>query len=131
LPNTLSAGLTAHGVNAASAAAIGHTPPVSVLFAAFLGYNPIEHLAGPHVLAALSAHSQAVVTGRSFFPELISGPFRTGLHEAFAFAILACLVAAAASALRGGRYHHEDEPREISGGQVDAGALTTPVSAPR
>ncbi len=82
-------------------ARVGQTPPVSVLFAAFLGYNPIQHLAGPHVLAALSAHSHAIVTGRSFFPELISGPFRTGLHEAFAFAILACLVAAAASATAG------------------------------
>src|SRR5262249_6872045 len=93
---------------------------------AFLGYNPIEHLAGPHVLAALSAHSQAIVTGRSFFPELISGPFRTGLHEAFAFAILACLVAAAASALRGGRYHHQEGPQEVSGGQVKGEALAAP-----
>ena len=110
LPHTLSSGLVGHGVDPASAAQIGHTPPVSVLFAAFLGYNPIEHLAGPHVLGALSAHSQAIITGRGFFPELISGPFRTGLHEAFAFAILACLIAAAASAMRGGRYHHEEIP---------------------
>ncbi len=51
-----------------------------------------------------------MLTGRSFFPHLISGPFRTGLHEAFAFAIVACLIAAAASLLRGGRYHHVDEP---------------------
>jgi MFS family permease len=110
LPHTLSTGLMAHGVDPASAAHVGHTPPVAVLFAAFLGYNPIQHLAGAHVLAGLSAHSHAIVTGRSFFPELISGPFRTGLHEAFAFAILACLVAAAASAMRGGRYHHEEIP---------------------
>ncbi len=56
--------------------AIGQTPPVSVLFAAFLGYNPIQHLAGAHVLASLPAHTQAVITGRSFFPQLISGPFK-------------------------------------------------------
>jgi hypothetical protein len=60
------------------------------------------------VLATLSAHSRAIVTGRSFFPHLISDPFRAGLHEAFAFAIVACLVAAAASLLRGGIYHHDD-----------------------
>ena len=120
LPHTLSSGLAAHGVNAVSAAHIGQTPPVSVLFAAFLGYNPIEHLAGPHVLGALSVHSQAIVTGRSFFPELVSGPFRTGLHEAFAFAILACLVAAAASALRGGRYHHEEIPPPSQAGGVES-----------
>ena len=58
----------------------------------------------------LSAHDQAVLTGRSFFPHLISGPFQTGLHEAFLFAIVACLVAAAASALRGGRYEHAERP---------------------
>jgi hypothetical protein len=56
------------------------------------------------VLAGLSAHNQAIVTGRSFFPQLISQPFRSGLHEAFAFAIIACLMAAAASLMRGGRY---------------------------
>jgi hypothetical protein len=85
---------------------------VSVLFAAFLGYNPIQHLAGAHVLGTLSAHSAAVVTGRSFFPQLISGPFRTGLHEAFAFAIVACLVAAFASLMRGGVYHHDDREEQ-------------------
>jgi hypothetical protein len=82
---------------------------VSVLFAAFLGYNPIEHLVGPHVLASLSGASRATLTGRSFFPQLISAPFRTGLHEAFLFAIVACLIAAGASLLRGGKYEHIEE----------------------
>jgi MFS family permease len=108
LPHTMSAGLEAHGVAAADAHRIGQTPPVSVLFAAFLGYNPIQHLAGAHVLASLPAHTQAVITGRSFFPQLISGPFKTGLHEAFIFAIGACLIAAVASLMRGGIYHHDD-----------------------
>ena len=108
LPHTMSAGLQAHGVAAADAHRIGQTPPVSVLFAAFLGYNPIQHLAGAHVLASLPAHTQAVITGRSFFPQLISGPFKTGLHEAFIFAIGACLIAAVASLMRGGIYHHDD-----------------------
>src|SRR5580698_9165771 len=77
LPHTLSAGLHAHGVALADANRIGQTPPVAVLFAAFLGYNPIQNLAGSHVLATLSAHSRAIVTGRSFFPHLISAPFRS------------------------------------------------------
>src|ERR1700727_1318923 len=80
LPHTLSAGLEAHGVPAGTANQIGNLPPVSVLFAAFLGYNPIQHLAGAHVLAALPAHAQALLTGRAFFPALISEPFRNGLH---------------------------------------------------
>jgi MFS family permease len=103
LPETMSAGLQAHGVDAATAHRVADLPPVSILFAAFLGYNPIEHLLGPHALAGLSPHDHAVLTGHSFFPTLISGPFEDGLHAAFVFAIVACLIAAAASALRGGR----------------------------
>jgi MFS family permease len=106
LPQTLSAGLRAHGVAAVAAQRIAHLPPVSILFAAFLGYNPIGHLAGAHVLAGLSGANRAAITSRSFFPQLISGPFQAGLHEAFAFAIVACLIAAMASLLRGGRYHY-------------------------
>jgi MFS family permease len=109
LPHALAAGLQAHGVSAASAHSASNVPPVSILFAAFLGYNPIEHLVGPHVLRSLSAPNHAALTGRSFFPHLISGPFSTGLHEAFLFAIVACLIAAAASLMRGGNYHHADE----------------------
>ncbi len=102
LPDTMSAGLEAHGVPAATAHQAATLPPVSILFAAFLGYNPIGHLLGPHALAGLSAHDHAVLTGNTFFPALISGPFRDGLHAAFVFAIVACLVAAAASLMRGG-----------------------------
>jgi MFS family permease len=111
LPQTLSSGLEAHGVAAATAHRIGDLPPVSILFAAFLGYNPIEHLLGPHALAGLSAHQHAVVTGNTFFPTLISGPFRDGLHVAFTFAIVACLIAAAASLMRGGRAAAGAQPR--------------------
>ena len=110
LPQTLSAGLHAHGVAASTARMIGQTPPVSVLFAAFLGYNPVQNLVGAKVLGTLSAHNHALLTGRAFFPHLISAPFRSGLHAAFAFAIIACLVAAVASLMRGGMYHHGDEP---------------------
>jgi EmrB/QacA subfamily drug resistance transporter len=108
LPHTLSAGLEAHGVSAGAAARVAQLPPVSILFAAFLGYNPIQHMVGPQTLAALSAHDRAAITGHSFFPHLISAPFRSGLHAAFLFAIVACLVAAAASLMRGGRYYSED-----------------------
>jgi len=103
LPHTLATGLESNGVPAATAHSVSQLPPVSILFAAFLGYNPVQHLVDPHVLGALPAHSQAVLTGPSFFPTLISAPFRDGLHAAFAFAMVACLIAAAASAMRGGR----------------------------
>jgi MFS family permease len=109
LPSAISNGLQAHGVGAITAQRVAHLPPVSILFAAFLGYNPLQHLLGPHVLASIGSDSSAILTGRSFFPHLVSAPFRTGLHETFVFAIAACLIAAAASALRGGRYHASDE----------------------
>jgi MFS family permease len=109
LPSALRSGLEAHGVAASAAQHAAHLPPVSILFAAFLGYNPIQHLVGMHALQSLGAAQQSLLTGRSFFPHLISGPFRNGLHEAFLFAIIACLLAAAASLMRGGRYHHAEE----------------------
>ncbi len=51
LPHTLTSGLKAHGISAATASSVAHVPPVSVLFAAFLGYNPVETLVGSHALA--------------------------------------------------------------------------------
>jgi MFS family permease len=108
LPHTLETGLVAHGVPVADATRISHLPPVATLFASFLGYNPMATLLGPHVLHALPANESAELTGRSFFPHLISGPFHTALVYAFVFAIVACLIAAVASLLRGGKYHHEE-----------------------
>jgi MFS family permease len=114
LPHTMAAGLQAHGVPAATAQHAANLPPVSILFAAFLGYNPIQHLVGSHVLSALSAHQHALLVGRSFFPQLISAPFRHGLHEAFAFAILACLVAAVASWSRGRNVTPSGQPADAA-----------------
>jgi hypothetical protein len=129
LPHALASGLHAHGVSAATAHGAAQIPPVSILFSAFLGYNPIEHLIGAHALGALSPANHALVTGRSFFPHLISSPFSSGLHEAFVFAIVACLVAAAASLLRGGMYHHGD-PLPARGSSNGASANGLPDVAP-
>jgi MFS family permease len=112
LPHALQTGLAAHGVPAADAARISHLPPVASLFAAFLGYNPMQSLLGPHVLGSLPAAQAHALTGRSFFPHLISGPFHTALVYAFVFAIAACAVAAVASLLRGGMYHWREEPAD-------------------
>jgi MFS family permease len=106
LPHAMLVGLAAHGVPAAVAQRVAHQPPVTILFAAFLGYNPIQRLLGSHVVGDLSHANAAALTGRSYFPSLISPPFRAGLHEALLFAVIACLVAAAASWSRGGRYVH-------------------------
>jgi MFS family permease len=118
LPGALSSSLEAHGVAHGVAQRAGGTPPISVLFAAFLGYNPVQHLVGAHALAGLTPHAQALLTGRAFFPGLIAGPFADGLDTAFSFAIVACLIAAAASLLRGGRYHHAEEGAEAAQSKV-------------
>jgi MFS family permease len=120
LPQTMSAGLTAHGVPAATAHQVASLPPVSILFAAFLGYNPIAHLVPAHVLSGLSPHNHAILAGNSFFPTLISDPFRDGLHVAFIFAIVACLIAALASLMRGGRAVHDDEDDAVAVEQAAA-----------
>jgi hypothetical protein len=80
---------------------------VSTLFAAFLGLNPVQNLLGPQVLGHVSQAQAHVLTGRSFFPSLIAGPFKQGLHAAFDFAIVACLIGAATSWTRGKRYVHD------------------------
>ncbi len=101
LSSNMYSGLVAHGVPAAAASSVSHLPPVSILFAAFLGYNPIQHLLGATVLSHLSAAQQAALTGRSLFPSLISGAFKNGLDLAFDFSIAASVLAALASWTRG------------------------------
>jgi MFS family permease len=109
-------GLTAQGVPAAAASRVAHLPPTAVMFAALLGYNPIQMLLGP-VLTKLPASHAAYLTGHSFFPSLVSAPFQAGLDVAFDFAIVACLIAAVASLLRGRHYVHE-----LHGGAASAAA---------
>jgi MFS family permease len=108
LPHALQSGLLAHHVPAGDASRISQLPPVATLFASFLGYNPVKTLLGPHVLHGLPATDTHALTGRSFFPQLISSPFHSALVYAFAFAIAACLIAAFASLLRGGKYVHDE-----------------------
>jgi MFS family permease len=126
LPSLLSHGLTAQGVPAASAAKVAGLPPVSVMFAALLGYNPVQTLLGP-VIAHLPASHAAYLVGRSFFPSLITPAFASGLSVAFDFAIVACLVAAVASVLRGGKYIHQEEP---ANGEAAASAPSPTITRP-
>jgi MFS family permease len=109
LPRTLTSGLTSHGVPPDVAAHVGSLPPVGSLFAAFLGYNPIQNLVGTDTLATLPPADARTLTGKEFFPELISGPFHHGLVIVFTLAIVVSVVAAFASLLRGGQYIHPDE----------------------
>ncbi len=141
LPGSLSTGLTAQGIPAAAAHQISHLPPIGVLFAAFLGYNPMKQLLGP-LLAHLPAGHAAYVTGRQFFPNLITAPFHDGLGVAFAFAIAASVIAAVASLLTGKRQPAGEagaadaagpaEPlgAELAGVAADAGLEPTELVVP-
>jgi EmrB/QacA subfamily drug resistance transporter len=114
LPGALFHGLVSNGVPGKAAARSAGLPPISTLFDAFLGYDPVGHLVGAQTLAHLPAHARAVLGARGFFPGVISAPFRHGLHIAFDFSIVACLVAAAASWLRGGRYVYTETIRQAA-----------------
>ena len=110
LPKTLTNGLQQQGVSHAVAHQVASLPPVSSLFAAILGVNPIQHLLAPiGTLASLPAANQQNLIGRTFFPNLISAPFHQGLVVVFAVAAVLSLLAAVASLLRGGRYVASDD----------------------
>jgi MFS family permease len=111
VPAALFSGLTANGVPATVAQQLSALPPISYLFASFLGYNPLGTLLGP-ILGQLPPGDAARLTGQTFFLSLISGPFQHGLILVLGFSIAASVVAAAASALRGGRYVHEEVHEE-------------------
>ncbi|MFF4691759.1 MFS transporter [Streptomyces sp. NPDC001307] len=119
LPKTLGSGLQAHGVPASTAHEVASLPPVSTLFATFLGNNPVGHLLGDSgTLDHLTAAQRATLTGHTFFPELVSGPFHHGLTIVFGVAAGMALISALASALRGGHERADDDPRQAGAGQA-------------
>ncbi len=126
LPSTLFNGLTKAHVPAATATAIAHLPPTAALFAAFLGYNPMQTLLPVAVLNTLTAPDKANLLGHSFFPNLISSPFMNGLHGVFYLSAFMCLIAAIASLLRGRQTGYETQAVE---GQPVIEQAQTPSSA--
>lgn len=108
VPGSIYHGLTANGIPAALATHLSHLPAISYLFAAFLGYNPLKTLLGKSVLSSIPHQAATRLTSKQFFPKLISSPFKHGLIVVLTFAIIACLVAAFASYLRGGKYVHQE-----------------------
>jgi MFS family permease len=119
LPKTLTGGLVAQGVPAGAASGLANLPPVSTLFAAFLGSNPVGHLLGSAGLTqSLPPQNLGLLTGKEFFPQLISAPFHQGLVIVFGAAAVMALVSAFASALRGAPQRSsvtENKPEEIRG----------------
>jgi MFS family permease len=120
LPHTIVTQLTAQNVPPAVAQQVAAIPPVGVLFAAFLGYNPMQQLLGNQVLSKLPAQNAKTLTGHSFFPNLISGPFHHGLMIVFWLAIAMSVVGAVASLAR---------PRKATADAVVTQPAKTPADA--
>jgi hypothetical protein len=126
LPKHLYSGLVAAGVDPTAAHTVANEPPIGSLFSAFLGYNPVQQLLAPTgALQKLSPSQVSYITGRTFFPRLIEQPFADGLHLAFTFAAIATVIAIIASAVRGKRYLHTEEPLvdELAEGAAESGSL--------
>jgi MFS family permease len=127
LPKTLASGLQQQGVPAGLAHQVGALPPVASLFAAVLGVNPVQHVLAAHgALSSLSAAHQRVLTGRQFFPELLSGPFHQGLSVVLVVATALSAVAALASLLRG---RHDADAAPAPTGSGDRAAPAQRISA--
>jgi MFS family permease len=119
LPATLFQGLTQAGIPAAAAQTVANLPPTAAMFATFLGYNPLGTLLPAQILNALPVAGRAVLLGKSFFPTLISAPFKSGLTAAFAISAALSVVAALASLLRGQRviYTPEENAAQNAAGE--------------
>jgi len=105
LAGALRSGLTSQHVPLAVADQVAGLSPVGSLFAAFLGFNPLQTLLEPSgVLATLPPANVATLTGTTFFPQLISGPLHAGLVLVFITGAVMMLVGAVASWLAGGRF---------------------------
>jgi len=113
LPASMSHGLLANGVGATQASSIAGEPPVGSLFASFLGYNPLQSLLGSQSTAHVSTLQWQTLTGKEFFPHLISSPFHHGLVIVFSMAIAMSLIAAVFSMLRGRRFVHDDDVEQL------------------
>ena len=124
LPTAMYQGLTQAGVPSAVASRVANLPPTGALFAAFLGYNPMKTLLPAAVLQQLPAASQALLLGKTFFPNLIAAPFDAGLRIAFSISISLVLIAAVASLLRGKRFIYEQESQP----QMDSGEPASPAN---
>jgi MFS family permease len=109
VPGSIYHGLTLNGIQPALASHLAHLPAISYLFAAFLGYNPLKTLLGGPVLKSLKPAAAARLVSKDYFPKLIANPFKHGLVVVLWFAIITCIVAAAASWLRGGKFVNQEE----------------------
>ncbi|QQE77521.1 MFS transporter [Alicyclobacillus sp. SO9] len=128
LPQAMLSGLTQHGIPQVAAQHVAALPPTESLFAALLGYNPLQNLLGPQVLSHLPVHQAQYIVGKVFFPHLIGGPFMHGLRLTFTMSVGMSVIAAIASLLRGKHYIHKEENPDSQTAE-DTGSASTKTYA--
>jgi MFS family permease len=115
LPSAMSAAVTSAGAPQL-ASYLSAIPPTIALFAAFLGYNPMQTVISrlPAGGAAhLSPQAISTVTSATWFPNAIAPSFMGALHEAFYLNAGLAIVAALASLMRGKKLEYEHKANSI------------------
>jgi len=128
LPAAMQSGLIAHGVPVAAAIRVAHISPVATLFAALLGANAVTAHLPAHVLHSLSHAQYATISSRSFFPHLITPAFSGALTLALRFSVVAFIITAAASWLRGSTPRWEEPAGAEAPLEVDVASQATILS---
>jgi len=110
-PPALAASLTSAGAPELIPA-MSTIPPTGALFAAFLGYNPVDMiLAGlsPAIVGAIAPATIATLTGIVWFPTTLAGAFMPSLALSFYIGAALSVIAAILSAMRGSRFVHDEK----------------------
>jgi len=106
VPGEMYSGLVQHQIPSPVARQLADAPAIGYLFAAFLGYNPLATLIPANVLGSLPPDQVAVITSRTFFPQLITDAFKDGLVQVLIFCTIVSIAAAVASWLQGNKYYY-------------------------
>ncbi|NMP22166.1 MFS transporter [Sulfobacillus harzensis] len=119
LPGSMIRGLSRFALPHSVIVGVAHLPPLTVLFAALLGYNPLKTLlasnARGRIILSHLPHQQAIrLMSPQFFPHLIAHPFMEALRVVFLFAAGMSLLSSILSVFRGQRFIYDDALEEKS-----------------
>ncbi len=122
LPKAMIGGLSRFSLPHSMVVGMAHLPPLTILFAALLGYNPLKTILGSSargkaILAHLPKAQASRLMSPKFFPHLISHPFMDALRVVFLFAAAMSLLSSILSVFRGERFIYDDAADEAKGSQ--------------
>lgn len=113
LPAAFATAAAAAGAPQLSASVFEKIAPTSALFAAFLGYNPMQAYLSSlpaSLTSTLSQTAVATITSMSWFPEAFAPAFMDAIRIAIYLNAALAFAAACASVVRGKRYIYGVEP---------------------